>query len=191
MGRFINADGQFNNGLLGNNLFAYCENNPVMRIDPTGQGWIAALIAVVCIVVVVSYHTYKTAKRIQTIAEMYNSFSNMQKAKYVVASEIFNVAANPNHWIDTSHVLGKYKESYKQNIKNTAEIIRTYSSTFKKMKAKKIKSFGALSKQEADDFIAENEILYNRIVYTYLLDNLVKFVEKGTDIILSDTRWSE
>ena len=29
-GRFINADGQLNNGLLGKNMYAYCENNPVM-----------------------------------------------------------------------------------------------------------------------------------------------------------------
>ena len=31
-GRFLNADGQLNDGLLGYNLFAYCENNPVSYI---------------------------------------------------------------------------------------------------------------------------------------------------------------
>ena len=36
-GRFIGADGQLNDSLLGYNLFAYCENNPVMYIDPTGE----------------------------------------------------------------------------------------------------------------------------------------------------------
>ena len=30
VGRFINADGQLNGGLLGTNMFAYCNNNPVM-----------------------------------------------------------------------------------------------------------------------------------------------------------------
>ena len=35
-GRFISADGQLNNGLLGYNLFAYCENNPMMYTDPEG-----------------------------------------------------------------------------------------------------------------------------------------------------------
>ncbi len=34
--RFINADGQLNSGLLGTNLFAYCENNTVNRNDPDG-----------------------------------------------------------------------------------------------------------------------------------------------------------
>ena len=39
--RFINADGYVSTGqgLTGNNMFAYCGNNPVMRVDPTGEAW--------------------------------------------------------------------------------------------------------------------------------------------------------
>ena len=38
-GRFINADGYTSTGqgILGNNMFAYCGNNPVNYTDPTGQ----------------------------------------------------------------------------------------------------------------------------------------------------------
>ena len=38
MGRFINADAYTSTGqgLLGNNMFAYCGNNPVMYCDDTG-----------------------------------------------------------------------------------------------------------------------------------------------------------
>ena len=38
-GRFINADGYVSTGqgMLGNNMFAYCNNNPVMFVDPTGE----------------------------------------------------------------------------------------------------------------------------------------------------------
>ena len=36
IGRFINSDGQLNGGFLGNNMFAYCENNPVMYVDYNG-----------------------------------------------------------------------------------------------------------------------------------------------------------
>ena len=41
--RFLNADrfvstGQ---GVLGNNMFAYCGNNPIMFVDPTGASWLS------------------------------------------------------------------------------------------------------------------------------------------------------
>ena len=39
-GRFINADSYASTdatGLLSTNMFAYCENNPVTRVDPTGE----------------------------------------------------------------------------------------------------------------------------------------------------------
>ena len=38
-GRFISADCQLNDDILGCNLFAYCGNNPITRIDDTGRGW--------------------------------------------------------------------------------------------------------------------------------------------------------
>ena len=40
IGRFINADTYTTtdaDGLLSTNMFAYCENNPVMGVDPTGE----------------------------------------------------------------------------------------------------------------------------------------------------------
>ena len=41
MGRFINADGLVSTGqgLLSNNMFVYCGNNPVNRADQSGQFW--------------------------------------------------------------------------------------------------------------------------------------------------------
>ena len=38
-GRFLNADGYISTGtgMLGHNMFAYCNNNPVMFTDPTGN----------------------------------------------------------------------------------------------------------------------------------------------------------
>ena len=44
VGRFINADGQLNDGLLGYNLYAYCENNPVMYADRIGESGTLTLI---------------------------------------------------------------------------------------------------------------------------------------------------
>jgi RHS repeat-associated protein len=38
-GRFINADKHFDTGtgLLGTNLYIYCDDNPIMKTDPTGE----------------------------------------------------------------------------------------------------------------------------------------------------------
>ena len=44
-GRFVNADGfvSTGTGLMGNNMFAYCNNNPVMNVDPSGLRPIAEI----------------------------------------------------------------------------------------------------------------------------------------------------
>ncbi|MDE6767626.1 MAG: hypothetical protein K2J35_05485 [Eubacterium sp.] len=41
IGRFLNADlyCDTETGALGTNMFAYCENNPIMRFDSGGQFW--------------------------------------------------------------------------------------------------------------------------------------------------------
>ena len=52
-GRFINADGYTSTGqgTLGNNMFAYCGNNPVIREDEGGKFWNVVIGAVVGAVV--------------------------------------------------------------------------------------------------------------------------------------------
>ena len=49
MGRFINADALVSTGqdILGNNMFVYCGNNPVVRMDSQGEWWHLAVGAIV------------------------------------------------------------------------------------------------------------------------------------------------
>jgi len=58
VGRWINADNQMStDNITGLNLFAYCGNNPVNRIDPTGEAWwhwaIGAVVVAACAVATV------------------------------------------------------------------------------------------------------------------------------------------
>ena len=58
--RFISADVYMSTGqgVLGGNMWAYCGNNPVVRIDPSGREWwhwaLGAAIVVACAVAVVA-----------------------------------------------------------------------------------------------------------------------------------------
>ena len=49
-GRFINADVYVSTGkgIIGNNMYAYCNNNPIMYVDTTGQfPWVTLIVALV------------------------------------------------------------------------------------------------------------------------------------------------
>ena len=52
--RFINADGYVSTGqgLTATNMFAYCGNNPVMYVDPTGEFFSLLLVAKIVVAVV-------------------------------------------------------------------------------------------------------------------------------------------
>ena len=58
-GRFLNADNQLTMGsdMIGINLFVYCGNNPMNRVDPVGESWLhwvlgAGIVAVCAIATV-------------------------------------------------------------------------------------------------------------------------------------------
>ena len=53
--RFINSDGQLNEGFLGNNMFAYCENNPISYYDPDGEFAISAMLIGIAVGMVIGF----------------------------------------------------------------------------------------------------------------------------------------
>ena len=48
LGRFLNADihADTGTGVVGTNMFAYCNNNPVMFVDPSGEVAVSAIAAI-------------------------------------------------------------------------------------------------------------------------------------------------
>ena len=56
MGRFISADAYVSTGqgLLGYNMYAYCGNNPVNRIDSEGEFWWAVILATVVLTAILT-----------------------------------------------------------------------------------------------------------------------------------------
>ena len=86
VGRFINADSVMgvNGDIHTYNLFAYCGNNPVSRLDESGMGWLSVIgtivtgIAVVAAAVVASPVTTVVAisATVATVASYVNSYNN-------------------------------------------------------------------------------------------------------------------
>ena len=83
--RFINADGYISTGqgIIGYNMFAYCNNNPVMYVDYTGEFLLPVLIVcgIVAVVTAVGINKYKINKSEEIVANnttpaMGEEFSN-------------------------------------------------------------------------------------------------------------------
>ena len=74
----MNADGYASTGqgIPGNNMFAYCGNNPVNRKDPTGQFWITAIVKKVVTVIAVAAKIGCTAKETKRVQK---ELSSLQK----------------------------------------------------------------------------------------------------------------
>ena len=118
-GRFINADGYVSTGqgVLGNNMFTYCGNNPVVRVDSTGNFW-GTLLVIATAVVAVATVVYTLVKSSAADKKEYTSISAAAKAW---AKDNKNKRKNKE--------LGSfiYKKTNEKNNKTTYKIGRTYS----------------------------------------------------------------
>ncbi len=139
IGRFINADNypSTGQGFTGNNMFAYCGNNPVNNLDASGQFWTFALIKTVLTVVTVIATvicTVKETKRVQeeieslpeptsditesfteTLQENANTVKETTETEGIVESGIqfYNKVRNQGEW-DLKQ-LPEYQGTFKFN----------------------------------------------------------------------------
>lgn len=87
--RFINADGYVSTGqgILGHNMFAYCGNNPVMRIDPNGEGWILAIVLVGILVLSLTNCSKNEEAQKVTTEELYNNKTTITPSSEEIVAE--------------------------------------------------------------------------------------------------------
>ena len=127
VGRFINADGYISTGqgLTGYNMYAYCNNNPVMYVDPNGEAPWWAIAAVVTAVVVVT---------------------TMAAVPYVVAANIYAVKNSEQVVADTS-IEPMDDEKFKSYADNTSGMTDEEQVAYIR---KQREIWGAPSSKEAD-----------------------------------------
>ena len=136
VGRFLNADGYINgNGdILGFNMFAYCGNNPVNRIDESGALWIELLIVVALAMITLSsctstedslegtpldprpkrvYDTYDEAVK-ALIEECYAQSSEIDFANEYGAI-VFQYSGDEKYYSDGPQTDGFYNKVYFEN----------------------------------------------------------------------------
>ena len=102
-GRFLNADGYIStgSGILGYNMYAYCNNNPVMYVDPDGDlfGLILALtlltVALAAPTVIIISDCFQDMEDISYSNELYNSdrgkSSRVQQDSFVEKSFWYDI----------------------------------------------------------------------------------------------------
>ena len=103
--RFMNADGyvQTGQGVLDKNMFAYCENNPIHRIDPDGRFWgiVVGVVLTGVLAIALTGCSAKTAQPepYQTADDAARAFANStySSSRYIrheYATEIYSRTIN-------------------------------------------------------------------------------------------------
>ena len=108
--RFISADGivNANQDILGNNLYAYCSNNPVKFCDPSGQSIALLMTAIIpaCIIACVAI-----------IGIIGIASANSKSASVAIGNAIDNVASSASVAINNAKTKVKTKAKAKEKTK--------------------------------------------------------------------------
>lgn len=104
--RFINADGLFTDGFVGSNLFAYCVNDPVNTVDPTGNFAITATVALI---------TFGIALVATAFAVGISSFPGFQEAVEGLCESVGSVAEQIKEKLTNSFSKIKKPPNYRKD----------------------------------------------------------------------------
>ena len=161
VGRFLSPDGQINNvgsDLLGANLFAYCGNNPVNRIDPNGNEWwhwLAAATIVVGTAVALVISAGGVAPAVMAAASVANGFTAGSTTATIAAGALVGastaMAASTISSIENSDSLEDFADKGQYAVTSTffggaIGALSAYSMT----RTPKTKMYRSVSQSEAD-----------------------------------------
>ena len=140
-GRFLNADALVatGQGMHGNNMFAYCNNNPVMYVDPTGHSLVDIIIKIANRFVINTIYFIRgfNEEEITFLSVVAGeAIGGTEREQKAVAHTIMNRLAEPrDSWLEVktvSDILTKdaYKAVGTREYTNCAEYLehRNYSN---------------------------------------------------------------
>ena len=162
--RFINADGLFTDGFVGSNLFAYCVNDPVNTVDPTGNFAITATVALI---------TFGIALVATALAVGISSSPGFQEAVGGLCESVGSVAEQIKEKLTNSFAKIKKPPNYRSN-KEVHHIVAQRASGAQR--AKQILIDTGIGINSKENTVSINTCLHRRLhtsLYYKLVDAII------------------
>lgn len=162
--RFINADGLFTDGFVGSNLFAYCVNDPVNTVDPTGNFAITATVALI---------TFGVALVATALAVGISSSPGFQEAVGGLCESVGSVAEQIKEKLTNSFAKIKKPPNYRSN-KEVHHIVAQHARGADR--AKQILIDTGIGINSKENTVSINTCLHRRLhtkLYYELVDAII------------------
>jgi RHS repeat-associated protein len=162
--RFINADGLFTDGFVGSNLFAYCVNDPVNTVDPTGNFAITATVALI---------TFGIALVATAFAVGISSSPGFQEAVEGLCESVGDIAGQIKEKLTNSFSKIKKPPNYRSN-KEVHHIVAQRASGAQR--AKQILIDTGIGINSKENTVSINTCLHRRLhtnLYYKLVDAII------------------